>query len=52
MTSNNNLPNKGNVSPCDCCDELLMEYIDSFGSNIANLRQDVRDNCQRRITGK
>lgn len=35
------LPLKGNASPCDC-DELLIEYIDSFGSNLANLRQDIR----------
>jgi hypothetical protein len=33
--------NKDTVTPCDC-DELLIEYVDAFGSNLANLRQDVR----------
>ena len=41
-----------NPSPCDCCNELLIEYIDSFGSNIANLRQDLRGIVQEEINKK
>jgi hypothetical protein len=36
-------PNNKSSVPCDCCDELLIEYIDAFGSNIARLRQDIRE---------
>lgn len=40
------------TSPCDCCDELLIDYIDSFASDIARLRQDVREIVSEEIDKK
>ena len=40
------------LTPCDCCDELLIEYIDSFGSNVANLRKDLRQIVSEEIDKK
>ena len=34
--------NKRDNKVSDCCDDILIDYIDSFGSNLANLRQDIR----------
>lgn len=31
------------------CDDILIDYIDSFGSNIANLRKDIRDIVREEI---
>jgi U3 small nucleolar ribonucleoprotein component len=52
MNSIIKVPSNKDTVPSDCCDELLIEYIDSFNANIAHLRQDIREIVSEEVDKK